>query len=121
MDGAELNALDRTTFVNGFTDNVHDAAKSWFTNGNHDGGTSVDDFGATDQTFCTVHSNSSDTVLAKVGGNLEHKTAAMEVLYLEGVENGGKVLGLELNVDDGTNDGLDCSGVGLSLGRVCAS
>jgi hypothetical protein len=43
-------------------------------------------------------------------GNLENKgslwSATLE-LNLEGVEDRGKVLGVKVNIDDGTNDGFD--------------
>jgi hypothetical protein len=41
----------------------------------------------------------------------------MEVLDLECVENGRKVLGVELNVNDGTNDGFDLAS---DLLRFCS-
>lgn len=44
-----------------------------------------------------------------MGGDFEDETTAGKVLHLKGVEDGGQVLRLELNVDDGTDDGLDRS------------
>lgn len=44
----------------------------------------------------------------------------MEVLNMEGVQDGRKVVGIELDVNDGTNDGLDRAGDALRLGRVGA-
>ncbi len=119
VNGEELVTLDRSALVNGFTNNVHDAAKSALADGNHDGITSVNDPLTTDETLSTVHGNGTDRVLAKVGSNLEDKTTAVEVLDLESIENGGKVLAVELHVDDGTNDGFDVT-TGLRLRRVAA-
>jgi hypothetical protein len=43
----------------------------------------------------------------------------VEVLDLEGVQDGGEGVGIELHVDDGTNDGLDDAGC-LGFGRIAA-
>ena len=106
VDGRELDTLDRTTLVNGLANDVHDTAEGGGTNGNHDGVTSVDDLGAANETLGTVHGNGTDRVLTKMGGNLENETAAREVLDLQGIENGRKVVSFKLDVNDGTNDGL---------------
>ena len=44
----------------------------------------------------------------------------MEVLDLQRVENRGKIFCLELNVDDGTDDGLDYARRAYSLSRIRA-
>lgn len=106
MDGQKFNTLDGTTFVNGFANNVHDASKSSNTDGDKDGVTSVDDLCTTDETLCTVHGNSTNGVLSQMRSDLEDKTTTTEVLNLQGVKNWRKVVGVELNVDDGTNDGF---------------
>jgi hypothetical protein len=66
VNGGELGALDGTTLVNGVTSDVHDATESAGTDGNHDGGTSVDDLAATDETLSTVHGNATDDVLTQM-------------------------------------------------------
>jgi hypothetical protein len=66
VNGGELGALDGTTLVNGVTSDVHDATESTGTDGNHDGGTSVDDLAATDETLGTVHGNAADDVLTQM-------------------------------------------------------
>jgi hypothetical protein len=66
VNGGELGALDGTTLVNGVTSDVHDATESTGTDGNHDGGTSVDDLAATDETLSTVHGNATDDVLTQM-------------------------------------------------------
>lgn len=66
VDGGELGALDGTTLVNGVTSDVHDATETAGTDGNHDGGTSVDDLAATDETLSTVHGNATDDVLTQM-------------------------------------------------------
>lgn len=66
MDGGELDGLDGTTLVNGVTSDVHDATETAGTDGNLDGGTSVDDLAATDETLGTIHGNAADDVLTQV-------------------------------------------------------
>jgi len=121
VDGAELVANNGATLVNGLANDVHDTAESGLSDGNHDGGTGVDNLGTTDETLSTVHGNGTDGVLAEMGGDLEDETTAGEVLDFEGVQDGGKAVAVELNVDDGTNDGLDTSNIGLGLGGIGAS
>ena len=120
VDGEELVALDRTTLVNGLTNDVHDTAKRALADGNLDGGTSVDDLLATDETLGTVHGNGTDGIFTKVSRDLKDKTTTMVVLDFERVENGRERLGVELNIDDGTDDSLDVTNGALSLGRVGA-
>ena len=121
VDGGELDALDGTTLVNGLANDVHDAAESRSADGDTDGGTGVDDLLATNETLGTVHGNGADRVLTKVGRDLEHKTTTMEVNNLQRVENGREGLSLELDINDGTNDGLYVAGRASRLGRVRAS
>ena len=119
MDRRELVTLDGATLVDGFTNDVHDTPEGGLSDGDHDGGTRVNDLGTTDETLGTVHGNGSDRVLTQVGGNLENETTAMEVLDLKGVENGREAVVVELNINDGTNDSLHSSDV-LGLSRIAA-
>ncbi len=115
VNGGDLGALDGSTLVHGLTNDVHDTAEGSGADGDLDGETSVNDLLTTDETFGTLHGNSTNGVLTKVLGDLENETSAtLNILDLEGVKNSGELLGVELNVDDGTNDGLD--GTGLALG-----
>lgn len=92
-----------------------------------DGGTSVDDLLATDETIGTVHGNGTDSVLTEVLGDLEDETAtlglglALSKLNVKSVENRWEVIRLEVDVDDGTNDLLDGTGLeGGSRGVVAS-
>ena len=107
VDGEPLVRLDGATFVNGLTNDVHDTAECALADGDENGGTGVEDLLATDETLCTVHCNGADGVLSQVGGDFKDESAAVEVLDLESVENRGEVLGLELDIDDSSDDGLD--------------
>ena len=120
VDREELDALDGTTLVNGLANDVHDTAEGRGADGDTDGGTGVNDLLATDETLGTVHGNGADRVLTKVSGDLEDETTTVEVNDLERVENGRKVLRLELHVDDGTDDGLYVADRASRLSRVRA-
>lgn len=99
----------------------HDAPKSSGTDWDLDGGTSVDDLLSSDETGGGVHGNGSDGVLTQVLGDLEDElslgSATLE-LDLEGVQDRGQVLGVEVDIDDGTNDGLDGTDLVGSGGSV---
>lgn len=100
VDGQELVGLNGTTLVNGVTSDVHDATKSSGADGDGDGRTGVGGLAATDETLSTVHSNATDDVLSQMLRNLEDELLAV-VLGGQGVENGRKLLGVELDVNDG--------------------
>jgi hypothetical protein len=54
-------------------------------------------------------------------GDLEHKSSSSLVtreLDLEGVEDGREVVRVEVDIDDGTNDGLDGTGLDSRGGSV---
>ena len=117
VNGGELGALDGTTLVNGVTSDVHDATETAGTDGDHDGGTGVDDLAATDETLSTVHGNATDDVLTQMllelvrqrrvaggqcgeaYGDLENELLAT-VLGGNGVENGGQLLTVELDCEE---------------------
>ena len=120
VDGAELNALDGTPLVDGLADDVHDTTERLATDRDLDRRAGIDDFLPTDETLGTVHGNGTDRVLTQMGRDLEDETTAVEVLDLEGVENGREVVRLELHVNDGTNDGLDGADGCLGLSRIGA-
>jgi len=107
MDRTELDTLDGTPLVNGLTDDVHDTTQGALSDRNPDGSTSIDNLLSTDETLGTIHSNGSDRVLTKVSSNFEDEATTVEVLDLESVEDGWQVLGLELNIHDGTDDRFD--------------
>jgi len=115
MDRTELDTLDGTPLVNGLADDVHDATQGTLSDRNPDGSTSIDNLLSTDETLGTIHSNGSDRVLTQVSGNFEDQTTTMEVLDFESVEDRWQVLGLELNIHDGTDDRLDMTDSSGSL------
>lgn len=118
VDGQKLDALDFTTLINGLTNDVHDTTEGGGSNGNLDGGTSVYDLLAADKTLGTVHGDGTNRVLTEVSRNLEDETTTVEVNNLERVENGGKVVTLKLDVNNGTDDCLDVAARRGRLSRI---
>jgi peptide chain release factor 1 len=119
VDREALVSLDGTTLVNGVTSDVHDTAKSGGTNRNGDGSTSVLGGSTSDETLSTIHSNATDDVLSQMLGNLENELLAI-VLSLKRVENGGELLSIELDVDDGTDDLVNLAGADAGSARPSA-
>lgn len=121
VDGTELDTLDGATLVDRLTNDVHDTAEGRRADGDEDGGAGVDDLLAANETFRTVHGNGADGVLTEMGRDLEDEPAAREILDLEGVQNGGQILRLELDIHDSTDDGFYSANDGLGLRRIGAS
>ncbi|RUS14929.1 hypothetical protein BC938DRAFT_477158 [Jimgerdemannia flammicorona] len=67
----------------------------------------------------TIHGNGAHSVLTQVLSNLQHKTTTLMVLNLKGVQDSWEIRGVELHVDNGTDDGTDVTGV-FRLGRIVA-
>ena len=103
---------------------MEDIPEGSWSDGNHDGRASVNDTLTTDKTSGSVHGDTPDGVLTQVLSDLEHQTATLRLLLalgeldVKGVENEGKVLAVKVNIDDGTNDGLDGAGEVLGGGGV---
>lgn len=113
MDGAVLICDNRTSLIDGLSNNVDDSAKSLRTNWHHDGVSSVADWLATNETFSGVQGDGTYVVTTQVLCNLENKTV-LSALNFESIENGRK-LTFELHVDDGTNNLRN-----LSMSDLCA-
>jgi hypothetical protein len=114
VDGAGVLSVDGTSLVDGLTNDVDDTTKALGTDRDSDGGTSVSDTLTTNKTLSTVHGNGTDSVLTQVLGDFEDKTDVV-TLDLEGVQDRGQVTRLELDVDDGTDNGTDLTeGKGFS-------
>lgn len=104
MDRGQLDTNNRTTLVNRFANDVHDTTECSLSNGNEDRRACVDNPGSTNETLCTVHGNGTDRVLTQMRCDLQDETTAAEVLNLEGIQDGGEVVSVELDVNNGTND-----------------
>merc|ERR1712151_868317 len=64
MNWSKSFTLNRPTFINRFSNNIHNPPKSFRTNWNTDWGTSILNCLSSDQTFSSVHSNGSDNILS---------------------------------------------------------
>ena len=105
VDGGDLVAGDGATLVDRLADDVHDAAEGAVADRDLDRVAGVNDLLATDEAFGTVHGDGADCVLAKVLRDFEDEADGV-VLDLEGVEDRRQGV-VELDVDDGTDDGND--------------
>ena len=108
MDRAVSIRLDRAAFINGLTNDVQDTSKRTVTDRDGNGSTRVDDLLATDETLSTVHGNATNGVFTKVLSNLKNESVTtLHILNLKSVEDSREVLRIEVNVNNGTNDGTD--------------
>jgi hypothetical protein len=121
MDRLASNALDGPTLVNRFANDVHDTAQCVTTHGDLDGRPSINDLLTPNKTLGTVHSNSTDRVLAQVGSDLKDEATATEVLDFKGIKDRRQGISLKLDVDDSTDNRLDVTNNSLRLCRVRAS
>jgi hypothetical protein len=77
-----------------------------------------------DETIGTFHGNASDSVLTQVLGDFENESATFGCplstleLDVKGVQDGRQIGGVELDIDDGTNDGLDLTDREVGRGSV---
>jgi len=108
VDGSEDVSFDGTSFIDSFTNDVDNSAEAALTDGDLDGGTGVDNFLTSGQSFGGVHSNGSDGVLTQVLGDFEDQSV-FSAWDFEGVEDRGSAF-VELDIDDGTDDGHDLTG-----------
>jgi peptide chain release factor 1 len=120
VDGSTTISLDWATLINWVTSDVHDATKSLWADWDGDWTTSIVDAVATDETLSTIHSNATDDVLSQMLSNLKDELLAA-IECLQGVENGRKLLGIELHIDDGSDDLMDLAMDGLGAGEAQAS
>jgi len=74
---------------------------------------------ATDETLSTVHGNATNGVFTKVLGNLKNESVTtLHILNLKSVEDSREVLGSEVNVNNGTDDGTDVTDLASTRGRL---
>ena len=86
VDGEVFSSFNGTTFIDGFTDDIHnttECAGLWismrtdnrtYADGNLDGSASGSDGLTTDKTFGTIHGNTSDGVLSKMLGDFKDES-----------------------------------------------
>ena len=72
-----------------------------------------------DETLGTVHGNATNGVFTKVLGDLKNESVAtLHILNLKSVEDSREVLGIEVNVNNGTNDGTDVTDLASTRGGL---
>mmetsp|Transcript_56200 Transcript_56200/g.99315 ORF Transcript_56200/g.99315 Transcript_56200/m.99315 type:complete len:236 (-) Transcript_56200:2-709(-) len=103
VDGIILLRVNRATLIDGFANDVHDAAKRALANWNRDRLAHVNNFLAAHQTLGRVHRNRADSALSEMLSDFKNE-ADLVALDLERVEDRWQVAVVELNVDDGTDD-----------------
>ena len=119
MDRAVSIRLDRASFINGLTNDVQDTSKRAVTDRDGDGSTRVHDLLATDETLGTVHGNATNGVFTKVLGDLKNESVAtLHILNLKSVEDSREVFGIEVNVNNGTDDGTDVTDLASTRGGL---
>src|SRR5690606_24836826 len=99
VDGAGCRGLDRTGFVDRLTDDVHDAAKRFDADRNHDRLAGVACFLTTNQTFGRIHGDGAHGVFAEVLGDFENQAVAL-VVDFKRVQDQRQLAFRELDVDD---------------------
>ena len=104
-----------------------DLPKGPRTDGDHDRSTGVLDFLSSHKTIGTVHSNGSNGVLTQMLSDFKHQSTTfgfgltLSELHFERIQDRGKVLGLEVDVDDGSNDRFDRANLQVRWRGVRAS
>jgi hypothetical protein len=103
---------------------VRDSPEGLGTDRDHDGSTGIDDLLSTDQTIRTLHGDTPDGVLTQMLSDLEDESTSLWgdlgtlELNVQGVEDGGEFGSVELDVNDGSDDGFDGSDLGGRGGGV---
>ena len=110
MDGPEFVGANRTTLIDGLTNDVDDATEGLGTDGHANGITSVIHGLATHKTLSGVEGNGAHVVATQVLGGLKDETVS-SALNLKSVENRRKRT-FKFDIDDGTNNLGDLSSGG---------
>jgi peptide chain release factor 1 len=110
VDGTLLSS-DGSTLIDGITENVNDTTQSGLTDGDGDGGSTVNNSHTTGDTISGVEGNATDEVLSQVRGNLKNEVV-LRALNVQSVENIRELSIRELNVDDGSNNLDNLTGEG---------
>lgn len=102
VDRVVFSSLDGSSLINGFTNNVHDTSESTRSDWNGDRTSGVNNTLSSDETFSTVHGNSSDSGVSQVLSNLKDESVR-STLDFKCVQN-LREFTFELNINDGTDN-----------------
>ncbi|GMT20564.1 hypothetical protein PFISCL1PPCAC_11861, partial [Pristionchus fissidentatus] len=107
VNGGLSLGVDGSSLVDGLSNDVHDTAQSLGSDGDLDRISGINDLVTAHETLGTVHSDGTDDIVTEMLGDLKNESgrAASD---LETIKDGREVL-VELNVDDGSDNGDDAS------------
>jgi hypothetical protein len=100
--------VDRSSLVDRLTDDVHDASEALLSDWDHDRQAGIGDRLSADETIGTVHRNGADGLVTQMLGDLEHE-AVLVIEDLERIEDLRQRELVELDIDDGADDGGDAA------------
>ena len=110
MNCAASGGFDRTCFVDGFADDVHNTAECLLANGDGNRCAGIGDVLAANKAFRAVHGNRANGVFTEVLGDFENEALTL-VLGFERVQNGWQDAAFELHVHDRAHDLPDLTDV----------
>jgi len=84
VDGSVHISLDGTTLIDGLTNNIDDSSECCGTDGHQNGGANITDGLSSNETLCSVKSNSSDVVSSQMLGDFKDKSVR-DIFDLKGV------------------------------------
>lgn len=102
MDRVADFGFERSAFINGISDDVHDSAEGFGADGDGDGATQVGDGLSTHKAFGGVHGNGADSAVSQVLSDLEDELVR-SALDLQSVED-GRERSVKLHVDNGSDN-----------------
>ena len=98
MNRPGLVGFDRACIIDRITNDIDDAAKGFFTDGNGNRLAGVLDFLAAHQAFRRIHGDCAHTVFPEMLGDFQHEAVAI-IVGFQGIQNGGQFI-IKLHVDD---------------------
>jgi hypothetical protein len=117
MNGSCRFGANRTGFVDGRAENIHDAAEALLPHRHHDRRTGVGDFHAAFHAVGRTERDGADQSITKLLLHFERQT---DLVLLQSIVNLGHVLARELDVHHGAND-LNDFALGHCVHRYCLS
>lgn len=102
MDRSELFASNRSSFIDRFSNDVHDSSKSFGAHGHFDRIAGVENRLSSYEALSRIQGNRSHVAATEMLRHFEDKSV-LSSLDLEGIENRRKS-SVKLNVDDGTDN-----------------
>ncbi len=73
VDGSLGSGFDFASFVDGFSNDIHDASQGFFSDGDGDGFPGSGDFLSSYESFCCIHGDTADGIFAEVLCDFEYQ------------------------------------------------